>query len=351
MAKEQPQISAYWQKRFLLIEEFEKQSADAVIGALFNEYEATLKALNKELTYWYNRLSLNNRLTGSDALIQAKKLLTDNELEEFQWSLSEYIKHASDKQTAVKFSRQIENASARAHINRIDSLRMQAEAHISYLTAVQTSVVGKMIGDVYTDTFYRTAFEIQRAAGIFEPFATIDAYAVKQAIERPWSADGLRFSDRIWKNQEALRIKLDTALTQNIIRGEAPDKLINEISKEFGVSKNQAARLVQTERSAAMARADYECYKDTGVEYYQILATLDNLTSEICRGMDLKIFRLPEYEIGVTAPPFHPNCRTVTVPYDEDFDIGERIAKDNEGNNYYVPGDMKYEEWKEKYVR
>lgn len=36
-------------------------------------------------------------------------------------------------------------------------------------------------------------------------------------------------------------------LTQSIIRGKAPDDVIDKISKTFGVSKNKAGTLVMTE--------------------------------------------------------------------------------------------------------
>ena len=58
-----------------------------------------------------------------------------------------------------------------------------------------------------------------------------------------------------------------------------------------------------------------------------------------------------DYKVGVTAPPFHPNCRTCTCPYfDDDFLKGDRAARGKDGKTYYVPSDMKYSEWKEKYV-
>ena len=67
--------------------------------------------------------------------------------------------------------------------------------------------------------------------------------------------------------------------------------------------------------------------------------------------MDGKILPRTQLEQGISEPPFHPNCRCTTVPYDEDWDYkGQRIAKDDNGNDYYVPEGMSYEEWKRKFV-
>ncbi len=67
--------------------------------------------------------------------------------------------------------------------------------------------------------------------------------------------------------------------------------------------------------------------------------------------MDGMIFPRAQLKQGISQPPFHPNCRCTTVPYDEDWEYkGQRIAKDKEGKYYYVPENMSYEEWKREFV-
>lgn len=68
--------------------------------------------------------------------------------------------------------------------------------------------------------------------------------------------------------------------------------------------------------------------------------------------MDGKVFKMSERQIGLNAPPFHVNCRTTTVPYfnDEWNKNAERVARDENGDIYYVPGDMTYKEWELKFV-
>lgn len=68
--------------------------------------------------------------------------------------------------------------------------------------------------------------------------------------------------------------------------------------------------------------------------------------------MDGKHFKVKDMQEGVTAPPFHPNCRCTTVPYYEDdlSDDFERVARAEDGNNVYVNGKMTYTEWEKKCV-
>lgn len=119
------------------------------------------------------------------------------------------------------------------------------------------------------------------------------------------------------------------------------------------VSRAQAGRLIMTESAAISSTAQKECFKDLSVEKYEILATLDSHTSDICQEMDGKVFEMKDYEVGTTAPPFHPNCRSTTIPYfDDEFTEGETRAarNDDTGKTYQVPANMKYEEWKQTFL-
>ena len=129
-------------------------------------------------------------------------------------------------------------------------------------------------------------------------------------------------------------------------------KAVDSLSKTMEVSRSQAGRLIMTESAAISSAAQKDCLKELGVEKYEILATLDGQTSEICRDMDGKVFDMKDYKVGITAPPFHPNCRSTTVPYfDDEFTEGEqRAARDGDGKTYYVPADMKYREWEKRFV-
>ena len=108
-----------------------------------------------------------------------------------------------------------------------------------------------------------------------------------------------------------------------------------------------------TESAFFGSEARKDGFRELGVEQYEIVATLDSATSEICREMDGKVFSMSEYESGSTAPPFHVWCRTTTVPaFGDEFDhIGERAARNPEtGKTYYVPADMTYQDWKASFV-
>ena len=176
----------------------------------------------------------------------------------------------------------------------------------------------------------------------------------RQSIKdaKPWAADGYNFSERIWGNKNKLISEVHNELSRNIMLGADPQKAIDSLAKKMNTSKNNAGRLVMTEEAYFSSAAQKDCFESLGVEQYEIVATLDSHTSDICRSLDGKHFPMKDYQPGVTAPPFHVYCRSTTVPYfDEQFDIGERAARDEEtGKTYYIPDDMNYQEWKETFV-
>ena len=73
-------------------------------------------------------------------------------------------------------------------------------------------------------------------------------------------------------------------------------------------------------------------------------------TCALCGALDGKVFGMPGYQEGLTAPPFHPWC--CTCPCFEDMEkLGERWARSPDGTTGRVPADMSFEEWKRQLVQ
>ena len=183
--------------------------------------------------------------------------------------------------------------------------------------------------------------------------AGVDSEKLDKAIMKPWASDGSNFSDRIWTKKSQMVDALHGETIRSMLTGGNLKDSIKIMEKyvrnDVKNAKYSAARLIRTESAYFASEGQKECFKDLDVERYEIVATLDNRTSDICQGMDGKVFKMSEFETGVTAPPFHVNCRSTTAPYfDDEFAKGERAARNAEGKTYYVPSDMTYREWKGK---
>lgn len=341
--------SEYWKNRFVEMEEATHQTSLKKTMDIQEQFDKSQKIIEEKINAWYQRYANNNNIS----LLEARKSLNDKELKELKWDVEEYIKKGRENAFSGEWVKELENASAKAHISRLEALELQCRQQAETAFGNLNDEVSKHIKDVYKNSYYRTAFEIQKGVGVGSSFATLNDKLIEKVVNKPWLADGKNFSDRIWGNKTQLINQLHTSLSQMCITGAGPDKAISQIASKMNVSKANAGRLVMTESAYFSSTAQRECFKELDVERYEIVATLDGHTSDICQEMDGKVFKMSEYEEGVTAPPFHVNCRSCTAPYfDDEFTKGEqRAARDEEGDTYYVPADMTYKEWKKKYVK
>lgn len=345
-------MSSYWADRFVSEEERRDRDNRRYYSTIEKEYNKALAGLDKDIEYWLGRIAKNNDIS----LSGAKELLSKKELQEFKWTVEEYIQKGKENGVSGQWLKQLENASARVHIQRLEALKIQIQDRIENMYTTKDRSMEDYLCRVYKDTYYHTVFEIDKGIGsIQSSFNKLDDRKVSQIIHKPWAIDGKDFSTRIWEDKANLVNTLHTGLTQSLIRGGNLDDVVNDIS-QFVSSKIKnkkyiASRLVTTESAAYASKAQEQAYKDLSVDKYEILATLDLHTSDICQDLDGKIFDRKDYQVGVTAPPFHPNCRTVTVPwFPDDVDTGERAARGKDGKVGYVPQNMTYKEWYNKYI-
>lgn len=337
----------YWAERMRILEESLLNTGYDYAKNLERQYDKAIRSIEDEIAGWYQRFAANNDMT----LAEARKLLTTKELKEFRWTVEEYIKRGQENALTQSWMKQLENASARVHISRLDSLKIQLQQQAELLHGEQSEALNSSLGELYQEGYYHTAYEIQKGIGVGWSLHGLTDSEIRKVLSRPWTVDGRTFSDRIWANKQTLVNTVNTQLTQMIMRGAAPDKAIKAIAKRFEVSKSQAGRLVMTESAAFANEARKDCFKELGVEKFVIVEALDSETCSLCAGLDGKVYPMSEYEVGVTVPPFHPWCRGTTAPYFEDLEgLGDRAARDSEGKTYDVPKDMTYKEWAEKYV-
>lgn len=338
----------YWRERARILEEARNRQGRECYEEIERQYREAQRVIEGKIASWYQRFANNNGIT----MQQARQMLKGRELEEFRWEVSDYIRYGKENARTGAWMAQLENASARAHISRLESLKLQVQQSLETMFGNQLDSVDGLMRNIYKDSYYRTAYEIQKGIGVGWDFASIDNRKIEQVIKKPWAPDGKNFSERVWGNRQKLVNELHTELSRNIITGEDPQKAIQTIARKMKTSKTNAGRLVMTESAFFAAAAQKECYQELDVEQFEIVATLDSHTSEICREMDGKHFPMSQYEAGITAPPFHVYCRSCTCPYFEDeFDsVGKRAARKEDGKVYYVPGDMTYRGWQKSFM-
>lgn len=341
--------SDYWKKRFEQLEDAMNNKGAQYMKDSEAIYRKAISNTEKEISRWYTRFADNEGISYQRAV----EMLTGDELKEFHMDVKEYIQKGKTLGVSDQWSKELERASTKVHISKLEALKLQMQQQVEELTGKKAKGITHLMSDIYSDTFYKTAFEIQKGFGVATNFAKLDKKVIDKILVKPWASDGSNFSERIWGSHRAQLVnKLHEGLTINLIQGKPPDNLIKEIANTFEVDRKRAATLVFTEKAYFQSIAQRDSFKNLGIEEYEIVATLDTKTSEICREMDGRHFKLSDYQIGLTAPPFHPRCRTATAPFfDDEFeDEVKRAARDENGDYYTVPANMKYDEWYRGFV-
>lgn len=331
----------YWRGRFSILEDSAHREAQKTIQDMEELYLDAQRSVQKEIESWYARFAVNNQISLTDA----RKWLTAGQLEEFHWSVEQYIKIGEQAGLDAAWLKKLENASARFHISRLEAVQTGIQQQLELLYGNQVDSLDALLKKVVGNGYTHTAFEVQKGVGLGWDITGLDQKKLETLLSKPWTTDGRTFRDRCWLNKNDLVGSVSKSLTQGLLRGDSPAKITTAIQKQFGVHRYKAGRLVNTETTYFNAVATKECYKDLDVEMVEIIETLDSHTCSICGGLDGKVIPISQYEPGVTVPPFHPNCRGTTAPAIDPKYAGERAARNADGDVYYVPANMKYADW------
>lgn len=169
-------------------------------------------------------------------------------------------------------------------------------------------------------------------------------------IKKPWTVDRRTFSDRIWERKDKMVSTLHQEMIRNCIYGrsrkEMTAALEQFVKKDIKNAEYCAARVIKTETAYFTSQSQRQALSDLDCEMYEVYLPLSPKSCEICREMNGKHFKLSEYVVGSTAPPFHPNCENGSViPYYEDGFF------DNIKSGEKIPEDITYPEWEKKFVK
>ena len=280
----------YWRGRFSILEDSAHREAQRTIQDMEELYLDAQRSVQKEIESWYARFAVNNQISLTDA----RKWLTAGQLEEFHWSVEQYIKIGEQAGLDAAWLKKLENASARFHISRLEAVQTGIQQQLELLYGNQVDSLDALLKKVVGNGYTHTAFEVQKGVGLGWDITGLDQKKLETLLSKPWTTDGRTFRDRCWLNKNDLVGSVSKSLTQGLLRGDSPSKITTAIQKQFGVHRYKAGRLVNTETTYFNAVAAKETYKE-------------------------------KY-------------------------MGERAARDQDGKVYYDPGNMSYSEWKKTFV-
>lgn len=330
----------YWEKR----QTAKYESGERIILDYYKNLEKAFEQARREvrdvIDAFYGRYAKENGLSYTDAL----KRLSEAEIGD----LKSFIDRINE--TMGTYDLELTNMSIKARVSRYEALEKQIDAILQKLYAVDYEKLGtETLGKAYEDSYYHTWWNIDTQNGIHNAFSSVNPDSIDQLIKYPFN--GSNFSSRLWKQKDYLQGQLMESITTMLIQGKHPKTLAKDFAKKFGSREYDAYRLLHTEYSYISEEASQAVYEEDGIEEYEYMATLDNRTCGICGDLDGRKIKIKAGVTGQNKPPMHPLCRCTTAPWIGGISSGgKRIARDENGNNIYVPEDVTYKEWKTKYI-
>ena len=153
----------YWANRIKIAQDKTLDRIyDEYVANIEKKYDRAIRDIEKDILVWYQRFADNNELSFADA----QKLLKSDELEEFKWTVQDYIEKGKENGISADWAKELENASARVHISRLESLKYQLRQHAEELTQGKIKNTTDAAELAFTEGYYHTAYEFQKEIGV-----------------------------------------------------------------------------------------------------------------------------------------------------------------------------------------
>lgn len=328
----------YWWERAEQREDEAAAEGAELSEQLYRQYQAAARRIRAQISDFYARYAGEQGLSYDEAVRE----LNRPEMQQWRGTLGEYldaIKAAADENTRAKLQAELDAVAYNSRITRLQALEGQINGELNNLYARGVAEMREAYGAAFTEGYYKKVFDIQQRAGFMTEFAHVDTDMVEDIVSYPWS--GAHFSDRLWRNKQALIFSTREILTRGAIEGTGIAPMSKQLADVMGQSYHNAQRLVMTEMAHFHEEATFKAYDAAHVEEYKYLARLSEKTCEVCGALDGKTFKVKDRQEGVNAPVMHPHCHCITVEHDPDE------ALDWAESGQEMPRSTSYAEWRE----
>jgi len=179
-------------------------------------------------------------------------------------------------------------------VDRIESLNLKYKKELKQI--LKSSFIS-----LYKDAKTQASSEILK--GVYAKSIANDQFL--EVVE----AETFQFiGDYEYTILKRVRAELIAAIKDGQSLATVQDILTNELMQ---LSQTQLDRFARTKHTEVMNNARVDFFNESGVvSAYQYSAIMDNQTSDICAGLDGKIFEAGKEVI----PPCHFNCRSTLIP-------------------------------------
>ncbi len=294
----------YWSKRSDDIMHYVDGTDIDIFAELQKVYVEQSAELQRDLFAFVTKYADDNKMSYSDALQRLRGV----DLSNYQANAKKYRKQAEKDPELLK---RLNEQYAGSKVTRLDALNLE----MTYKVGVMQGVLETSFENYLKST---AKYAYKKAMGGNN--GALNEPALKELINTPFN--GRNYSQQLWGNTDDLARDLRDVLKRGFIRGDDVRSMAGELAKKYNVARSRAQTLIRTDGTAIVNRSAIKRYEESGLEFYRISVQMDNRTSETCKRIHAedKRYRIDEFEAGVTAPPFHFNCRSAVIPDENELD-------------------------------
>ena len=337
----------YWTKRKanLIYEQMDKAEKQA--DKFDDVYRQSKSYLDKQINKVFDKFQRDYGLSERDARHVLKNMKDQKDLNE----LRKVLEARPNDPNIQRLLADLDSPAYAYRMKRLERLNDDLDRMRESIYHSEKSGSDAFYSDLMKDSYYKATFDLQQQTGLAYSFSDLPETEIKRLRGLKWTGEA--YSDRIWSNTGVLASSVKDELLVSLMTGRSVRDTSQAIAERFEVGQNKARRLVRTESAFFHNQMELLSYEDAEITKYKFVAVLDKRTSHICQQHDNKVYNTDEAVPGVNYPPLHPWCRSTTIAHDDDIDYSklERRARNPEtGKVEYVPADMSYKEWYDKYV-
>ena len=337
----------YWTKRKanLIYEQMDKAEKQA--DKFDKVYKESKAYLDKQINKVFDKFQRDYGLSERDARHVLKNMKDQKDLNE----LRKVLEARPNDPNIQRLLADLDSPAYAYRMKRLERLNDDLDRMRESIYHSEKKGSDSFYSDLMKDSYYKATFDLQQQTGLAYSFSDLPETEIKRLRGLKWTGEA--YSDRIWSNTGALASSVKDELLVSLMTGRSVRDTSQAIAERFEAGQNKARRLVRTESAFFHNQMELLSYEDAEITKYKFVAVLDKRTSHICQEHDNKVYNTADAVPGVNYPPLHPWCRSTTIAHDDDIEYSklERRARNPEtGKVEYVPADMSYKEWYDKYV-
>ena len=288
---------------------------------------------------------------GKVKIEEVKKILNEDLPKEEWKKIKDKLNTVKDPKKKQELLSRVNAPAYKSRISRLEAMKENIIIEAEKLKITELDLHKTTYIEGIKEGYYRSIYSIQNNTGIGFNFNKLTDKDIQSILDiGNWK--GNLYYELVENHHENFINKCISELQTGLLAGESVNLIAKRLSEQGEHKYKSCERLMRTEVTHYFNRAELKSYKECGLDKYVFLATLDNRTSELCQGLDHKVFNVEDAEEGVNLPPMHPYCRSTTHAYfgKDSLKNMQRRARDKEGNSIIVKN-ITYKEWYENYIK